>query len=39
VPVFEGQSGVHNGQYAIKVERMLGPPESDAPTIPGVQNG
>lgn len=39
VPVFECRQGTKNGRYALKVERFVKLTESDAPQIPGGQNG
>ena len=39
VPVLEGHYGVHNGQYAIKVERMISSEETTDPLITGANNG
>jgi len=39
VPVLECRYGTQNRQYAMKVERFLGPEETDAPPVPGVQHG
>ncbi|MDY0013308.1 MAG: flagellar motor switch protein FliM [Rhodocyclaceae bacterium] len=40
VPVLEGRYGLQNGQYAIKVERIVGPEESDATSpLHGAHNG
>jgi flagellar motor switch protein FliM len=38
VPVLEGQYGVQNGQYAIRVDRMIPPDESNDPPVPGANN-
>ncbi|CAL95339.1 flagellar motor switch protein FliM [Azoarcus olearius] len=39
VPVLECRYGTQNGQFAFKVDRFLGPDETDAPKIPGATNG
>ncbi|MEZ5628668.1 MAG: flagellar motor switch protein FliM [Rhodocyclaceae bacterium] len=39
VPVLEGHYGVHNGQYAIKVERMISSDENTDPLPSGAHNG
>ncbi|NMG33183.1 flagellar motor switch protein FliM [Azoarcus sp. TTM-91] len=39
VPVLECRYGTQNRQYAMKVERFLGPEETDAPPVPGAQHG
>ena len=39
VPVLEGHYGVHNGQYAIKVERMISSDENTDTLPSGAHNG
>ena len=40
VPVLEGRYGVNNGQYAIRVERMIAPDDNpDLPKKSGEKNG
>ena len=39
VTVFEGQHGVQNGQYAIRVERVINPEENPDPQPSGARNG
>jgi flagellar motor switch protein FliM len=39
VPVFEAHHGTKNERYALKVERFVGPEETDAPKLPGGHNG
>ncbi|MCB1960068.1 MAG: flagellar motor switch protein FliM [Rhodocyclaceae bacterium] len=38
VPVLEGRCGVHAGQYALRVERMIPPDDPDNPST-GANNG
>ncbi|TVO63054.1 flagellar motor switch protein FliM [Denitromonas ohlonensis] len=39
VPVLEGHYGVHNGQYAIKVERMIAADDNSDTSPSGARNG
>jgi len=39
VTVLEGQYGVQNGQYALRVDRMIPPEDSDDPPETGEHNG
>lgn len=39
VTVLEGQYGVQNGQYAIRVDRMIPPEDSEDSPEPGEKNG
>ncbi len=39
VPVLEGQYGVQNGQYAIRVDRMIPPDDTTEPAATGENNG
>ncbi|MBL8439294.1 MAG: flagellar motor switch protein FliM [Zoogloeaceae bacterium] len=42
IPVLEGHCGTHAGHYALRVERLLGPEDTDAPQpppTPGASHG